>query len=81
MRERLRELIKEKEAFKQVFCKRLVEIRTERKLLQRQMAEKLGVNLSTYSNWEQGRRAPHVNDIYNMLLVLEIDANDLFDLE
>ena len=76
----LQELIKEKAAFKKVFCKRLLEIRKERKWTQKQMANQLNVNESTYSSWERGRRAPHVNDIYNMFLVLEIDANDLFDL-
>ena len=64
----------------EIFSKRLKAIREEKQYSQKQLAEKLGVAVSTYANWEQGRREPSLNDIYNLLSVLEIEANDLFDL-
>jgi transcriptional regulator with XRE-family HTH domain len=39
----------------------------------------LGVAVSTYANWEQGRREPNIYDIYNIIFVLEIQPNELFE--
>lgn len=64
----------------ELFCKRLKNLRTENKLSQKQLAEKLGVPVSTYANWEQGRRMPSINEIYKLLSAFEIDANELFDI-
>lgn len=61
------------------FSNNLKEIREERKLSQKEVAEKMGVPVSTYANWEQGRREPSIGDIFSLLKVLEIDANDLFN--
>lgn len=62
------------------FCNNLRVLRTEKHLLQRDVAEKLGVPLSTYANWEQGRTEPSIEDIYKLIEVYEIDANELFDI-
>ena len=62
-----------------LFSKRLKIIRKERQISQKQLAEKLGVAVSTYANWEQGRREPCLYDIYNLLAVLDLEANELFD--
>ena len=62
------------------FSQKLKELRQEKEYSQKQVAEKLGVAVSTYANWEQGRREPKICDIYNLLFVLEIDANELFEL-
>lgn len=62
------------------FCKRLKEIRGEKHLSQKLVSERLGIPVSTYANWEQGRTEPSINDLYGLLEVFGIDANELFDL-
>ena len=66
--------------YKEFFSKRLKELRAEKELSQTELAERLGVAVSTYANWEQGRRAPSIYDVFNLLRVLEIEANELFDI-
>ena len=65
---------------KELFCKQLKELRAEKELSQKELAKRLGVAVSTYANWEQGRRAPSIYDVFNLLRVLEIEANELFDI-
>lgn len=66
------------ELFKDIFSERLKEIRTEKNYSQKTVAHKLGIPVSTYANWEQGRREPSIYDIYNLMWVFEIEANELF---
>lgn len=66
--------------YQKIFSERLKEIRTEANLSRAEVADKLGIALSTYGNWEQGRRAPSIGEIYKLLDVFEIDANELFDI-
>ena len=66
---------------KEYFSKHLKDLREERCLSQCCVAKKLGCAVSTYANWEQGRREPSIFDIYNLLYIFEIDANELFDVE
>lgn len=61
------------------FCEKLKDLRAEKRLSQKTVSEKLGVAPSTYANWEQGRTEPCINDIYRLLEVFEIEANELFD--
>ena len=71
-----------------LFKERLKELRKEKKLTQEQLAEKglsqkefaekLGIAVSTYANWEQGRTEPSICDIYNLLSTFEVEANELF---
>ena len=68
------------ELFTQLCASRLKRLRIERGLTQKQVAMQLNVKVSTYANWEQGRREPSVYDIFNLLWVFEIDANELFDI-
>ena len=68
------------ELFKDIFSARLKELREERKLSQKTVANKLGCAVSTYANWEQGRTEPSIYDIYNLLWVFDIEANELFPL-
>ena len=63
------------------FSQKLKELRQEREYSQKQVADKLGIAVSTYANWEQGRREPKICDIYNLLTVFEIEANELFEIE
>ena len=64
----------------EIFVKNLKSLRTVNKLSQKQVADKLGVPVSTYANWEQGRRMPSINEIYKLIKVFETDANELFDI-
>lgn len=68
------------EMCKNSFSARLKEIREEKKLSQKDIAKKLGCAVSTYANWEQGRTEPSIYDIFNLLLVFDIEANELFSL-
>ena len=68
------------EIFKDIFSTRLKEIREEKQLSQKAVSNKLGCAVSTYANWEQGRTEPSIYDIYNLLWVFEIEANELFDI-
>lgn len=62
------------------FSERLCEIRQQRNLSQSQMAKNLKIPVSTYANWEQGRREPNIYEIIKILYFLKISADDLFDL-
>ena len=68
------------EIFKGIFTQRLKDIRKDKGLSQNKVASKLGCAVSTYANWEQGRTEPSIYDIYNLLWVFEIDANELFSI-
>lgn len=67
------------EQLKKAFSKKLKEIRESQKLSQKDIATKLGYAVSTYANWEQGRTEPSVYDIFNLIKVFDIEANELFD--
>ena len=66
--------------YDKIFSERLKEIRTGARLSRAEVAARLGIAVSTYGNWEQGRRAPSIGDIYKLIEVLEIDANELFEI-
>lgn len=66
--------------FAVAFGKHLKELREEKGYSQKATAEKIGVAVSTYANWEQGRREPCLYDIKNIINALEVDANELFTL-
>lgn len=63
-----------------MFKENLKSLREDRKLSQKQVAEKLSIPVSTYANWEQGRTQPSIEDIYRILSLFEIEANELFDI-
>lgn len=66
--------------YKIAFKTNLKNIREEKHLSQKDLASKLNVPVSTYANWEQGRREPSIVDIFKIIEILEIDANELFSL-
>ena len=69
------------ELFKDIFSAKLKELREEKNGSQKTVAHKLGCAVSTYANWEQGRTEPSIYDIYNLLWVFHIEANELFPLD
>ncbi|MBE7090502.1 MAG: helix-turn-helix transcriptional regulator [Clostridiales bacterium] len=66
------------EVCKTKFVTALKELREEKGLSQKQVAELLGLPISTYANWEQGRREPSITDIFRLLQVFDATANELF---
>jgi len=48
------------------FCERLKELRIERKLTQQEMADKMEVNRVTYTNWENDKREPRLDQIVEL---------------
>ena len=69
------------EKFQEIFSQRLKTLRKEKLMSQKDVAEKLCIAVSTYANWEQGRRQPTVEDIFNLIRILDIEAAELFDVE
>ena len=67
-------------ACKELFCKTLKELRNFRQFTQQDVAQGIGVAVSTYANWEQGRTEPGIGDIYNLLVFYDIKADELFDI-
>lgn len=62
------------------FCDNLKTLRNIKQLTQKQVADKLGIAVSSYANWEQGRTEPDIANIYKLLTAFEIDADELFDI-
>lgn len=54
-------------------------IRKDRKITQRGMAEKLGVNLRTYQKYESGEISPPLGQLQNIADALETDINYLLN--
>lgn len=66
--------------YKNIFKEKLKELRQERRFSQRTIAEALDIAVSTYANWEQGRTEPSIYDIYRLIEIYDIEANELFDI-
>ena len=69
------------ERMRKIFAERLRDLRAELKFTEGDIADMLHVAVSTYANWEQGRREPGIGDIFRLLYVLDITADELFALE
>ena len=48
------------------FADRLKELRKEKKLTQQELANKVGVNRVTYTNWENGKREPELDKVVEL---------------
>ena len=60
------------------FNDRLKESRTNAGLTQEQLSEKLGIAKSTLSGYESGNREPSIATVANILDILDVDANYLY---
>lgn len=58
--------------------KTLAEIREENKKSQKDMAEMLGIGISTYCQYETGKRSVPVEVVENITNILNINKNDIF---
>ncbi len=60
------------------FGDKLKDIRKELNLTQEKMAEKLGLNTSTYGNYETNKREPNSETIKNIANRLNMSVDDFF---
>lgn len=64
-----------------ILSQRLKELRTERKITQKQLAIILGTNNSSVCDWECGRTEPSVEYIISICRYFEVSADYLLGLE
>ncbi|MGX7245509.1 helix-turn-helix domain-containing protein [Enterococcus quebecensis] len=48
------------------FSERLKQLRTEKKMTQQALADLVGVNRVTYTNWENGKREPELDKVVEL---------------
>jgi transcriptional regulator with XRE-family HTH domain len=61
----------------ELFCKRLKEIRTQRKMTQQDIAEKTGIPSTSISHIEAGSRKPSLENFYKLIVVLNVSGDYL----
>lgn len=59
----------------------ILQLRTEKKMTQQELAQKIGVTDRAISNWENGRRLPDYSVIKDLCVNLDITINELFSCE
>ena len=63
------------------FQERLREARQRAQLTQQQVADALGIDKSTYSGYETGKREPDVLKIKRLLVLLNVPSSYLLEVE
>ena len=66
---------------KNIFAKRLKEIRLAKGLTQEDISAKLGIEPSNYSNFETGKTTPSVQTLSKIIEAMNISANEVFEYE
>ena len=61
----------------ELFCKRLKEIRAQRKMTQQDISEKTGIPSTSISHIEAGSRKPSLENFYKLIVVLNVSADYL----
>ncbi len=61
----------------ELFCKRLKEIRTQRKMTQQDISEKTGIPSTSISHIEAGSRKPSLENFYKLIVVLNVSGDYL----
>ena len=61
-----------------IFTERLKELRKNKGLKQREIAELLGVKQNTYSDWENGKTEPSFENLIKLADLLEVTLDWLF---
>ena len=59
----------------ELFCARLKEIRTQRKMTQQDISDKTGIPATSISHIEAGSRKPSLENFYKLIVVLNISAD------
>lgn len=60
-----------------LFPTRLKELRKRKNWTQTELGEKIGVKQNTYTNWENGKREPNLENIIKLAHVLETTTDEL----
>lgn len=60
--------------------KRLKQLRSEKKLTQQELADRLNVNRVTYTNWENGKREPELDKVVEIATELNCTVDYLLGL-
>ena len=63
------------------FSERLKELRLEKDLSQKEVADLVHVNRATYTNWERGKRESSFENLVNLADLLEVSLDSLFGRE
>lgn len=63
---------------KQTIATNLFKYRKRKKMTQKELAEKLGVQHNTISTWENGINSIDVDTLYKICIILDISINDIF---
>ena len=61
------------------FNEKLKNLRILKGITQKEMADKMGIHIATYSGYEIGRRYPDVPKIKKIINILNIEAEELFE--
>lgn len=61
------------------FGSKLKEARLSLNLTQQQVADQIGITKTTYCGYENGRRAPDVEKIKQLALILKVSGDDLLE--
>ena len=57
------------------FPERLKELRTAKKLTQKELAEQIGIQQGSYTNWENGKREPNYDNLIKLSMILEASTD------
>ena len=63
------------------FTERLVELRNDRNLSQRELAEALGSKRTTVSSWENGASEPNITMLAKIAVLFDVSVDYLIGLE
>lgn len=61
----------------ELFGHRLRELRKQANLTQQEIADKIGVNRVTYTNWEKGNREPNFDYLVKLADMFQVTTDDL----
>lgn len=64
-----------------IFSERLKELRLEKDLSQKEVADLVHVNRVTYTNWERGKREPSFENLVKLADLLDVSLDSLFGRE
>ena len=62
-----------------MFCKNLTKLRKERKLTQKELADKLKVSDKTVNHWEKNYSGPDIQSIMEIKKILDVTYDELFE--
>ena len=59
------------------FTDKLKELRKEKKLTQKEIAEQIGIKQNSYSDWETGKNEPNLENIVKLSRILDTSTDEL----